>query len=80
MIRCKMVFTKDLVETFNGSEHHINIVGVFSKLGIFDLLENGIKSHNFTWIRILKQQEHHIWYIVIDLSGSCVVKCKLVLF
>ena len=38
-----MVFTKDLVETFDGSEHHINIVGVIDKLSIFDLLENGIK-------------------------------------
>ena len=49
-----MAVTKDLLEAFNGSEHHINIVGVFTKLGIFDLLKNGIKSHDCTWIRLLK--------------------------
>ena len=38
-----MVVMKELVETFDGSEHHINIVGVIDKLSIFDLLENGIK-------------------------------------
>ena len=52
-----MVVTKDLVDTLDVSKHRINIVGVFAKLGIFDLLENGINSHNCTWIRLLKQQD-----------------------
>ena len=51
-----IVFTKDLVETFDGSERRINIVGVFAKLGIFDLLKNGIKSNNFTWICLLNNR------------------------